>query len=372
MVYPTCPFYNKKFISKMAQIYTIQHAKISHEKIVIYNELIGIQRKGNTTTFSNKYKFQNTYSGVLTPHARKRIRRSLDMWFSALECKKFISRKGNDWMRYQVTFCTLTLPAAQMHTDKEVKRDMLNAFLIEIGRKENCRTYIWVAERQDNGNIHFHLLLNKFIEWRVIRTLWNSILDRHGYIEKYRLGQKEFHKEGFKVRTDLLGHWSLDAQLKAYEYGMLTNWSDPNSTDIESLKDVKNIGAYITKYVCKGIDQKVNEKLKERNTDQLSPDDIDRVKREIIDELVDKYRIEGKVWSQSTNLEKMLPCDVMIDSDCEEIIHKSMSNKNCKTIEKQQFKLILGTSLKELKIRSPCTWKQYVETQNNNYKLLYS
>jgi hypothetical protein len=95
---------------------------------------------------------------------------------------------------------------------------MLNLFLTTIQRKYAVATYLYCSEAQKNGNIHFHILINKPIHHKVIRDLWNSIQEKYGYIEDFYI------KHGHR---------------------------DPNSTDIHSLKKVNYIDRYIVKYFTK-------------------------------------------------------------------------------------------------------------------------
>ena len=53
-------------------------------------------------------------------------------------------------------FITLTLSDVQAHTDDSIKEHMLQPFLYWLQRYYNC-SYVWKAETQINGNIHFHI-----------------------------------------------------------------------------------------------------------------------------------------------------------------------------------------------------------------------
>jgi hypothetical protein len=44
-----------------------------------------------------------------------------------------------------------------------------------------------------------------------------------------------------------------EKQLKAYEYNRSTGWTSPNSTDIHALHRIKNVAAYIAKYISKDV-----------------------------------------------------------------------------------------------------------------------
>ena len=76
-------------------------------------------------------------------------------------------------VQYKLTFITLTLPSKQIHSDNEIKSKCLNQFLIELKKNHSVSRYIWKAEKQENNNIHFHIIADKFIKWqyRVFKSL---------------------------------------------------------------------------------------------------------------------------------------------------------------------------------------------------------
>lgn len=120
--------------------------------------------------------------------------------------------------KYHTCLITLTLSSAQVHSDKWIKKNMLNQFLVELRNESINLNYVWKAEKQENGNIHFHILINRRIGWRNVRTTWNRIQDKCGYIAPY---------------TEIFGG------------------TDPNSTDVHGLVKVKKVYNYLLKYLCK-------------------------------------------------------------------------------------------------------------------------
>jgi len=119
---------------------------------------------------------------------------------------------------FKIAFITLTLPSMQTHSDNQLKSDCLDSFLTEIRKGYGVKNYLWRAEKQKNGNIHFHIVVDRFIPHWQIKNRWNRILERLGYVTRFA----EKH-----------GH------------------NDPNSTDVHSLKHVLNALAYLMKYATK-------------------------------------------------------------------------------------------------------------------------
>lgn len=83
------------------------------------------------------------------------------------------------------TFMTLTLASEQIHSDNEIKRNCFQPFFTEIAKAtKSTVNYVWRAESQHNGNIHFHILFDRYIDIKWARTTWNRLQDRLGYIER--------------------------------------------------------------------------------------------------------------------------------------------------------------------------------------------
>jgi hypothetical protein len=112
----------------------------------------------------------------------------------------------------------LTLSEKQKHDDRFIKAEMLEPFLSKLIRDGLTKHYFWRAESQANGNIHFHLILDNWVDMRVIQGIWNSIQSKHGYTDNY-------HKTK--------GH------------------RNPPSTHVEGLWEIENAIEYCMKYVSK-------------------------------------------------------------------------------------------------------------------------
>ena len=52
------------------------------------------------------------------------------------------------------------------------------------------------------------------------------------------------------------GSSNLSKLRKSYDYGQKTDWSSPNSTDVKSVKNVRNLANYLAKYLTKNISKK--------------------------------------------------------------------------------------------------------------------
>lgn len=197
----------------------IPHVSVNPNYICIYNEPEG-GRNYNTESFNrNKVNLQhNETGGKISVKASKRINVALS-WFAALSSERKRISENKVEVKNRLSFITLTLSDTQKHTDQFIKQRMLNWFINEIKYKFSVSSYLWRAEAQENGNIHFHVVTNRYIHHTHIRTLWNNIQSNFGYTDNYKA----------KHGTD----------------------KQPPSTEIKAVYKCKNIAGYLSKYVSK-------------------------------------------------------------------------------------------------------------------------
>lgn len=230
------------------------------------NDYFAFVQDDGTLFESKKTKYDHllnsarTANGKVSKTAKKKIGRAVDYLMAVTSEKKITNRLTGRTIAMKVAFVTLTLPSAQMHDDREIINTCLNQFLIEIKKYYKVRNYIWRAEKQKNNNIHFHVLIDKFIPYQELRDRWNRIVEKLGYVTRYREEQQNWHKNGFRLRKNLLRTWPEKKQKEAYLRGSRTHWHSPNSTDIHQLRKIINLKSYITKYLTKNEQiQKPNE-----------------------------------------------------------------------------------------------------------------
>lgn len=192
----------------------------------------------------------------LSKSAAKRMKKAIN-WITYLSVPR--QRKLHNGViipKFSISFVTLTLPSNQLHSHKVIKSTCLNYFLTLIRKHCGVKNYVWKAELQANGNIHFHLTLDKFIHYMVIRKYWNKALQVLGYISSYQSKMQSMNYEDYKSFRLNDGTKNENVIKKAWNYGIKTNWTQPNTTDVHKVKDVDNLAAYMAKYLVKPL---VNE-----------------------------------------------------------------------------------------------------------------
>ena len=163
------------------------------------------------------------FKGEMSSKTRSKVTDMLNMWFSAVKLGNEHYRAIPGKSKPYLTFATLTLSSKQIHSDQEIKRKLLNSFIIHAQRNYNIKYYFWRAEAQGNGNIHFHVIFDAYIKNQTLQKDWNKIQDTLGYMQRFKEKFPSVH---------------------------------PPSTHIVRVKDEKGASCYITKYIGKKDDRR--------------------------------------------------------------------------------------------------------------------
>lgn len=256
--------------------------------------------------------------GIVSRSARKKMLTAADYLLLMAPEKKVNLKDSQKQVKFKISFITLTLPSVQIHDDQEIINKCLNQIIIEIKKYYKVRNYIWRAEKQKNGNIHFHLLIDKFIYYQELRDRWNRIVNKLGYVDRYREEQKTWHSNGFRPRPELFPTWPKAKQLQAYLKGSKLHWNSPNSTDIHSVRKILNLKKYISKYMTK---------TEGRFT----------IKGTTIE--IPIYQT-GRIWGCNHSLSKITGARTEIDSQLEQELQALIDSENVHKFSDDYFTII--------------------------------
>ena len=279
----------------------IPYYSLKPNAITLFEQIEGKRFVGNQDLGFENLKDNKNKFGELSAHSTKRLRKSIDYMLyltkeKSLRGSEIITKsqeftteyqKGKSYgqaIKYKLTFITLTLPSVQVHSDNEIKSKCLNHFLTDLRRKWKSELYIWKAEKQENGNIHFHIIADKYIKWEEIRRSWNKIINKLGYVDNYSKRMNEYFKDGFRMSENQKDKRDRSSQVKAYEAGKISNWTNPNSTDIHALFRIKNVSAYIAKYLAKGVtkNDRISAMKQIYNSLEMMKMELEKLDRKII------------------------------------------------------------------------------------------
>lgn len=217
--------------------------------------------------------YAGAYSGAMTLGARKRMTKAVTLLCQATK-PKWITNPVNGKMQYhKLSFLTLTVSSEKNITAKECYTLVLQHFIQWLRRTKKVTSYIWKAELQQRGQIHYHFIFPEFIHYREIRTEWNNLQRRAGLLDNY--AQKYKH-------------------------------ADPNSTDIHEMKNVRKTAKYVCKELGKDIDAIKVKQKKEIQNDLKAGLISQELANQLLQQLEEnKFFTEGKIWDCSDNLSSM-------------------------------------------------------------------
>lgn len=207
-----------------------------------------ITRRGYNTREIPK---NNKPAGLISIKAQKRINAAIDWMLAQSKQKKYYSKKHGKHFYFRINFITLDLPSPQVHTDNEIKSRCLNNLLVQLRNKWGVKYYIWRAESQANGNIHFHISCDKFIPWWELRHTWNKIVNNLGYVDAYTAKYSGISFEKYLEYNPPNKKFSVADRKRGYDAGCKCDWTDPNSVDVHKVKRIRNLGAYLSKEIAK-------------------------------------------------------------------------------------------------------------------------
>jgi len=206
----------------------------------------------------------NKHNGKVSLIAKRKIKNGLDYMLFLAKSKKLPNSRSGKKRTFKLNFITLDLSSDQVHSDQIIKRDLLHQLLVEMRKKWNVYLYLWKAEKQKNGRIHFHIITDKFIPWNELRNTWNRLQQKLGYVTRYREDRELWHRDGFQFNPDYLPRWDYDHQYAAYQEGLRTDWDNPNSVDIHGTRHIINLKAYFSKEIAKNPDPAAPERPVEK------------------------------------------------------------------------------------------------------------
>lgn len=299
------------------------------------------------------------YNGYLSDATKRTIKKRIDNWLLSMKYTNGLKNPMRvDANIIYPTFVTLTLPSKQIHSDQKIKNELLDPYIEWLRKTFAVTAYFWRAESQKNGNVHFHILIDRYVPYGEIRRKWNLTANRLGYVDRYAQIQKFKFRYGYTATRDEIeskvssldrickqayktGHVKPDTleELKklllkwkatkktvsrgelvkiaekmlvnAYENAKKENYKNPPSTEIKSIQNIASVTAYITKYVTKDGKKPIGKGetiVKKDGKDVIQFKEIEIVNGEQFE--IEKYKpvefetrkVRGHLWGCSDTL----------------------------------------------------------------------
>jgi hypothetical protein len=229
------------------------------------------------TQFQNKTNRIKTYSGTATKGAKYRMRKAVDTLLQISQPQKILNPITNKLFTHRLSFITLTISSNTKIDDKIAYLQLLRPFLQWLDKTEKVELYIWKAELQQRGQIHYHLTTPSFILHDKIRIKWN-------YLQR--------------------------------KIGLLKNNQHPPSTEIKEAKNIRNIEAYMVKEICKDTIETFLINEPNQNEKALCEDLVfGNIISGYPSQSFNDKTIYSKIWDCSENLKKNPYFTIEINQD---------------------------------------------------------
>lgn len=162
--------YSPYLTATLRQNYTVE------EKLFLWGETVTrvVLSDDRGINSSNSKPPKNEGERVLnglTKRGKTRLRRAARLFQFISDTKK--AYKGHTSM--------ITLTFGKWYPEDKQGKKLLGTFIKRMKRKtkDNNFYYVWVAERQKRGAIHFHILTPHYFTKKFINDSWNEIVNNH-------------------------------------------------------------------------------------------------------------------------------------------------------------------------------------------------
>ena len=159
------------------------------------------------------------YTGMITVGSKKRLTKAISMLIQCAPTKWEEHPVTKQYFHHKLSFITLTLPNIDQCKDaKFTHKQLLEPMLRVLRRRYQMKMYVWKCELQKNGTVHYHITSDILISYSKLQEEWNNILRSKDLLLAYK--QKYKH-------------------------------DNPHSTDIHEVRAIRDLEAYLVKYVAK-------------------------------------------------------------------------------------------------------------------------
>ncbi len=161
----------------------------------------------------------NRANGLLSKKATQRMKKAINWLMVSAKSKRVFDKKSKKHFYFKINFITLTIPSQsnKIISNSEFK-EALHGWIVYMRKYCGLKNYVWKLECHQDGRLHIHITSDSFLHHRRVREVWNRIIQKRNWLDAY-----------YSVH----------------------NHYDANSTDIHSVKNVKNLAAYMVKYMAK-------------------------------------------------------------------------------------------------------------------------
>jgi len=239
--------------TKMQKDYEIAQ-RLKNDDTGEYAEFLESERIANLYYQSKKTVKREFHNFTLSQNAHRTLKRKINWLFYLAKSKQVKTYNGKAIFNFKVAFITLTLPAQQKQCTAEITNNLFNQFLTEVRQRTNMHNYVWRLEFQKNGNVHYHMVTDTYLDYFFLLPIWNRILSKAGYIAEYTAKHQNLSLMQYNSAYNSKGTTPFETIAKRYAKGCQNKWEQPNTIDIKSVISKKSISNYISKYFSKNAE----------------------------------------------------------------------------------------------------------------------
>ena len=198
--------------------------QVRSNSIISYNQFERFKKYENKNLFS-KDRPHNTYTGLLKEATKKRLIKSIELMVMSVanQPKKWaINPATGKSFSFYMNFVTLTVYSTDRNvTSKEAYKTCLAPMLRWLKESQNVKLYIWKAELQQRGQIHYHLTIDSFVDMKKLQIKWNILQQKAGYLESFYVKYGHYNAPSTDIgktrRIDKMSNYLVKEFTKAYQ-----------------------------------------------------------------------------------------------------------------------------------------------------------
>lgn len=231
-------------------------------------EHVAVKRiKRNVALDSTNVIKKSFHNFRISQGAYRTLKKRINWLYYLAKAKPITTYNGKKIYNFKIGFLTLTLPSKQIHCTAEITKNCLNQFLTEIRQRTKMENYVWRLEFQNNGNVHYHIVTDTYIDYFFALKLWNRILSKYGYVQPYTAKFSNLNLSDYNNLVNASKKIDFSVIAKRYASGCKNSWKQPPTIDVKSVISQQKIANYIAKYFgkdfkgisnCNSLDNEAN------------------------------------------------------------------------------------------------------------------
>lgn len=187
----------------------------------------------------------------ISVNANRTLKKKINWLYYMAKAKSVRTYSGKHIFNFKMAFLTLTLPSKQKEPTVDITKKLFNQLLTEVRQRTGMANYVWRLEFQKNGNVHYHIATDTYLDYFFLKQIWNRILNKAGYIAPYTKKHKSLSLSQYNEMYNSDKKTDFSVMAKRYARGCADGWSNPNTVDAISVVSNKSIASYISKYFSK-------------------------------------------------------------------------------------------------------------------------